>query len=41
MFLLAVTDCAMVWVATKIDMDKEVLTIGGQDHRKAINQARA
>ena len=41
MVLLAVADCAMVWVAMKIGMDKEVLTFGRQDLRQATNQARA
>jgi hypothetical protein len=31
----------MAWVAMKIGMDQEVLTIGGQDYKQAIHQARA
>jgi hypothetical protein len=31
----------MAWVAMKIGMDQEVLTIGEQDYKQAIHQARA
>jgi hypothetical protein len=31
----------MAWVAMKIGMDQEVLTIVWQDYKQAIHQARA
>jgi hypothetical protein len=31
----------MAWVAMKIGIDQEVLTIVGQDYKQAIHQARA